>query len=179
LLEAMASIENLLGAEAEMPAEAVSLRPHRPGDMGWIVHRQMVIYAQEYGWNEEYEALASEITAKFLRHFDAARERCWIAESGGAIAGSVFLVRETARVAKLRLLYVEPWARGRGIGRLLTDQCIRFAAEAGYRTIRLWTNSVLLAARSVYEKAGFQLVSEQAHHSFGHDLTGQIWERTL
>jgi DNA-binding MarR family transcriptional regulator/GNAT superfamily N-acetyltransferase len=171
--------ETLLGDAAPEGAEPFLLRPPRIGDMGWIVHRQAVLYAQEYGWDATYEALVAEIVARFVQNFDAARERCWIAERGGAVAGSVFLVRKSDEVAQLRLLYVEPAARGAGIGARLVAECVRFARDAGYRRIMLWTNDVLVSARRIYQAAGFTLTAEERHHSFGHDLVGQNWEMTL
>ena len=178
LIEAMHAIEKLFGAPAESKTPYV-LRPHQPGDMGWIVHRHAVIYAQEYGWDEQFEALVAEITAKFIQHFNPKLERCWIAEKDGAIAGCVFLVKKSTRVAKLRLLFVEPAARGFGIGGRLVDECIRFARQAGYKAITLWTQKNLLAATHIYRKAGFRLVHEEPHHSFGHDLIAQTWELAL
>jgi DNA-binding MarR family transcriptional regulator/GNAT superfamily N-acetyltransferase len=178
LIEAMHAIERILGAPVESKTPYL-LRPHQPGDMGWIVHRHGALYAQEYGWDQQFEALVAEITAKFIQNFNPKAERCWIAEKDGAIAGSIFLVRKTARVAKLRLLLVEPAARGLGIGGRLVDECIRFAREAGYKTITLWTQKNLLAAAHIYRKAGFCLTHEEPHHSFGHDLVAQTWELTL
>ncbi|HYG61414.1 MAG TPA: helix-turn-helix domain-containing GNAT family N-acetyltransferase [Thermoanaerobaculia bacterium] len=181
LTEAMSTIEALLGAPSESKASYL-LRTHQPGDMGWVVARHGVLYAQEYGWDETFEALIAEIVAKFIRELDPKRERCWIAELDGENVGCVFLVKHPEmpeRVAKLRLLLVEPTARGLGIGRRLVDECIRFGRQAGYRKITLWTNSVLDAARHIYEQTGFALVQEEPHHSFGHDLIGQTWELEL
>ena len=175
LVQAMGRIRALLGE----PSPGYVLRDPRPGDMGWIIHRQAVLYAQEYGWNAEYEALVAEILARFVRAFDPACERCWIAEKEGMVVGSVFVVREDEATAKLRLLYVDPCARGMGIGSRLVDECLRFARQAGYRRMVLWTNSVLTAARRIYDRAGFRLVEEAPHHSFGKDLVGQVLAREL
>jgi DNA-binding MarR family transcriptional regulator/N-acetylglutamate synthase-like GNAT family acetyltransferase len=178
LVGAMRTIEGLLGARPE-PGVPYLLRPHRPGDMGWVVHRHGVLYAREYGWDEHFEALVAEIVAKFIQQYDPKQECCWIAEREGEILGCVFLVRETEEIAKLRLLLVEPEARGLGIGGRLVEECIRFARQAGYQKITLWTNDVLRSARRVYEGMDFRLVHEEPHHSFGHDLVGQTWELTL
>jgi DNA-binding MarR family transcriptional regulator/N-acetylglutamate synthase-like GNAT family acetyltransferase len=178
LVQAMGRIERLLGGTPN-PTEPYLLRPHQPGDVGWIVHRHGALYAQEYGWNEEFEGLVAGIVAHFLEHFDPKRERCWMAEKDGEIVGSVLLVRKAATVAQLRLLLVEPAARGLGLGKRLVTECIRFARLAGYRKVVLWTNDVLHAARHIYEQAGFRLVKREPHHSFGHDLVSQTWELTL
>ena len=178
LVAAMRGIERLLGAEpAETPR--CRLRPHRPGDMGWVVSRHGAVYAEDYGWDESFEALVAEIAAQFIRTFDPARERCWIAERGGERVGSVFVVKQSAQVAKLRLLLVEPGARGLGLGAELVDECVRFARDAGYRKLGLWTQSILVPARRIYEKAGFRLKREEPHRSFGHDLVGEFWEMRL
>jgi DNA-binding MarR family transcriptional regulator/N-acetylglutamate synthase-like GNAT family acetyltransferase len=176
LLESMQTIEGLLGGQQKDP---YLLRCHRPGDMGWVIHRHGVLYSQECGWDERFEALVAEIVAKFIRQYNPQFERCWIVEKDADIIGCVFLVRQSKTVAKLRLLLVEPRARGLGLGSRLVEECVRFARQANYRKIILWTNSVLHAARHIYEKAGFGLVLEEPHHSFGHDLVGQTWELKL
>jgi GNAT superfamily N-acetyltransferase len=180
----MRTIEALLGEGTPRglaQAPPFVLRPPRPGDMGWVVHRQAVLYAREFGWDERYEALIARIVADFIEHFDPTRERCWIAEREGETVGCVFVIknREREGVAQLRMLYVEPSARRLGIGRRLVRECTEFARQAGYRSIVLWTNSVLVSARRIYEAEGYKLVKEEPHHSFGHDLVGQYWEMEL
>lgn len=178
LIAAMATIEELLG-EAKTGEAPVVLRTPRVGDFGWIIHRQAALYAQEYGWNEEFEALVAEITARFIQNFKSGREGCWVADQRGRIMGSVFVVEEDADTAKLRMLYVEPAARGLGLGTKLVDEVVTFTRNANYRRLVLWTNDNLTAARRVYERAGFKLKSEERHESFGHKLTGQYWELVL
>ena len=179
LAEAMRDIRAALnGREAE--EGDLSLRPLRPGDVGWIIHRQTVLYHQEYGWDWTYEGLASRILGAFVAEFDPVREDGWVAERGGAIVGSIFLMKsDDPAVAKLRLLYVEPSARGLGLGRTLVATCVERARELGYRELTLWTNDVLVAAHRIYQAAGFRLISEAPHHSFGHDLVGQTWTLDL
>jgi DNA-binding MarR family transcriptional regulator/GNAT superfamily N-acetyltransferase len=178
VVNAMGTIERSLQPSAQKPTGFL-LRAHRPGDIGWIVSRHGALYAQEYGWDISFEALAAEIAAQFIRCYDASREHCWIAEIGGEPVGSVFLVKASDGVAKLRLLLVERKARGLGVGCALTEQCIRFARQAGYTSITLWTQSILVAARGIYQRAGFQRIKEERHHSFGADLVGEIWELKL
>jgi len=178
LVDAMQAIEALLGGAPAAKAPYV-LRPHQPGDMGWVVHRHGALYAQEYGFDERFEGLVARVVAKFVDRYDPRRERCWIAEKDGEIVGSVFLVRRSRSVAQLRLLQVEPKARGLGIGERLVAECIRFARQAGYRKITLWTNSVLRVARRVYQTAGFRRVHREKHRSFGRDLVGETWELSL
>lgn len=178
LVASMRAVEHALGS-GPRDAARVTFRSHRPGDMGWVVERHGALYAQEYGWDTTFEALVADIVAKFITHLDPRRERCWIAEVDGERAGCVFCVKKTETVAKLRLLLVEPGARGLGIGSKLVDECVRFAREAGYRDLVLWTNDVLVAARRIYERAGFDLVESERHTSFGKKLVGQNWRLRL
>lgn len=177
LVGAMARVRRLLG---DTPADRTfTLRDPEPGDMGWIVHRQGRLYAEEYGWDWTFEALVAEIVGQFVRNLQCERERCWVAEREGEVVGSVFVVREDDETARLRLLYVEPSVRGLGLGRRLVDECLRFAAAKGYRRMVLWTNDLLVSARRIYEAAGFRLTEQENHHSFGKDLVGQVWVREL
>lgn len=178
LLKAMHTIESILDKGLKF-SEPFYLRPHEPGDMGWVTHRHGVLYAREYGWDERFEALVAQIVADFISNYRPERERCWIAEMNGEIVGSVFVVQGGETEAKLRLLLVEPKARGLGLGTRLVQECIRFSRRAGYRKLILWTNSVLKEARHIYQKTGFTLVAREDHHSFGHDLTGETWELVL
>ena len=182
LIGAMQTIEKLL-APAEKPESGAKasylLRPHQSGDIGWVVHRQGVLYAQEYGYDEQFEALAAEIVAKFIQDYDAKRERCWIAEKDGEVVGSVFLTAKSRTTAKLRLLYVEPAARGLGIGSRLVSECVRFARQARYKKMVLWTQSELDAARHIYKQAGFRAVEKKRHHSFSKNLVAETWELSL
>ena len=177
LLSAMETVQSVLNGRSR--ADVVVLRPPRPGDYGWVIRANAEVYADEYGWDGTYEALVSRIVSDYANNHDPEREAAWIAEVDGAPVGCVFCVRYDDTTAQLRLLLVEPSARGLGLGRRLVDECLRFARNAGYRRMRLWTNSVLTDARRIYERAGFRLASEEAHHSFGHDLVGQIWETDL
>jgi DNA-binding MarR family transcriptional regulator/GNAT superfamily N-acetyltransferase len=176
LLQAMNTIESLLSRDAARP-KSYLLRQHRPGDMGWVVYRHGVLYYQEYGYDERFEALVAGIVSKFIENFDPARERCWIVEIDGENVGSIFLVKKSATVAKLRLLLVEPTARGLGIGQRLVEECVRFARDAGYKKIMLWTQSELPAARHLYQNAGFQRVAQEKHKSWSRtDLVSETWE---
>ena len=178
---AMNTVETLLGASSQSSPSvpAIILRTHQPGDMGWVTSAHGALYAQEYGWNIEFEALVAKITAEFIENFDAKRERCWIAELDGERVGSVFVVRKNDDIAKLRLLIIDPRGRGLKLGRRLVEECLRFAKAAGYSSMTLWTQSNLTAARAIYQRAGFTLTAQEPHHSFGADLIGETWDITL
>ncbi len=178
LIAAMGTIRDILDPDRAHQAAFV-LRPNQPGDMGWVTYRQGYLYWQEYGWDETFEVMLAGITASFIENFQPAWERCWIAERSGDILGSAFVVKQSDEVAKLRMLYVEPAARGLGLGRTLVEECVRFARGKGYKTLTLWTNDILDAARHIYEAQGFTLVAEEKHHSFGVDLVGQNWDLKL
>ena len=178
LVSAMRTVETMIASEPKASREII-LRQPRPGDLGWVVARHAELYAREYGWGEGFEGLCAQIVADFAQKLDPECERCWIAEMDGQNVGSVFLVRETGTVARLRLLLVDPVARGRGVGRRLTEECIRFARRCGYRSITLWTHQVLVAARHIYERAGFRLTSSEARRSFGCDVVSEHWDFLL
>ncbi len=180
LIRCMQSVEGIL-MKMDRSRLPYVLRPHRIGDMGWVIYRESVGYAEQFGWDESFEALVARIVEEFVSNFDSSRERCWIAEVDGQNVGHIFLVKHPTqrRTARLRLLFVEPSARGRGLGEALVNECIRFARTAGYRKIVLWSQSILTAAHRIYERAGFYLVQEEPHHSFGQDLIGQEWELEL
>jgi DNA-binding MarR family transcriptional regulator/GNAT superfamily N-acetyltransferase len=179
LRAALATVERLMTPGAKAAPEPIVLRSLQVGDIGLIASRQGQLYAQEYGWDETFEALVAEIGARFVQKFDPKWERCWVAEQGGRIVGSVFVVRKSPRVAQLRLLYVDPVTRGQGLGARLVDECIRFAKGKGYRSMMLWTNAGLDAARHIYEARGFVLQKEERHRSFGKNLVGQFWTLKL
>jgi DNA-binding MarR family transcriptional regulator/GNAT superfamily N-acetyltransferase len=178
VLQAMSQIQGTLG-ESPAPSEPYIIRTHRTGDLSWIAYRHAVLYSQEYGWNQGFEDLILEITTNFLKNYDPEAERCWVAERSGEILGCVLLVKQSKRIAKLRLLLVEPSARGLGIAKRLVEECIRFARETGYEKIGLWTHSNLTAARRIYQKAGFQLVGTDSHQDFGPRVTAETWELAL
>jgi DNA-binding MarR family transcriptional regulator/N-acetylglutamate synthase-like GNAT family acetyltransferase len=180
LVAAMRGIEGLLGAEPEaQPSPSYMLRQARPGDFGWMVARHAVLYGQDYGWTEPFEGLCAQIVADFVNNYDPKRERCWIAEIDGRNVGCVMLVKDSEDVARLRLLLVEPEARGLGLGVRLVDECVRFARQADYRKLTLWTHSVLTAARKIYERAGFKLVATEKHNSWGKPVVGETWDLEL
>jgi len=179
LAEAMTIVEKLLTDGAAPPPPSIDLRAHRPGDMGWVVQRHGALYAQEYGWDERFEGLVAGIVAKFAARFDAVRERCWIAEMDGEPVGSVFVVKHSKLTAKLRLLLIEPRARGRGLGKRLVRECIAFSRAQGYRKLVLWTQSNLAAARGIYSSCGFERKKTERHATFGVKLTGEYWELAL
>ena len=185
LVGAMKTVEALLSAGKDATGEGraqpsgITLRPHRPGDMGWVVQTHGRLYFEEYGWDERFEALVAGIAKDFVQNFDRARERCWIAEMDGEPVGSVFVVKQSKTAAKLRLLLIDPKARGLGLGKRLVGECIAFARAKGYRKLVLWTQSNLAAARHIYRSAGFHVVKRQRHREFGYDLTGEYWELSL
>jgi DNA-binding MarR family transcriptional regulator/GNAT superfamily N-acetyltransferase len=179
LVRAMRSVEGLLG-DPQPDAGAFVLRQHQAGgDMGWVVQRHGALYAREYSFDEQFEALVAGVVAKFIQHFDPERERCWIAERDGERVGCIFLVKGSNTIGKLRLFLVEPDARGGGLGSALVTECLRYARSAGYRRVRLWTQSNLLAARRIYQRAGFSKIAEEPHHSFSQDLVAETWEIRL
>jgi DNA-binding MarR family transcriptional regulator/GNAT superfamily N-acetyltransferase len=180
LIRCMQTIESIL-MKVDRNRPPFILRPHRVGDMGWVVYSESVGYAEQYGWDNTFEALVADIVNGFVTNFDASRERCWMAEIDGQNVGHVFLVKHPSepKTAKLRLLFVEPCARGLGLGDALVNECVCFARSAGYRKVVLWTQSILTSAHRIYKKAGFRLIKEEPHHSFGHDLIGQEWELEL
>jgi len=182
LVSAMRSVERMIGPapkDTKETADDIVLREPKPGDLGWIVARHATLYQEEYGWAGNFEGLCAQIVADYAAKFDPARERCWIAEMDGENVGSVFLVKDTDETARIRLLLVDPVARGRGLGTRLTDACVRFARECGYRGITLWTHSVLLPARHIYAKAGFTLTSSEKKKSFGKNVVSEIWDLKL
>jgi len=178
VVDGLRMVHRLLGGRADAKTPYL-LRQHQPGDLGWVVHRQAILYVEEYGWDGTYEALAAEIVAQFIKNYDAECERGWVAEKDGERVGAVLVAKGSEEIAKLRLLHVEREARGLGIGKRLVEECIRFARQTGYQKMTLWTQSILHAARGIYKSAGFQLVHEEKHHSFGKDLTAETWELNL
>ena len=178
LVSAMRAVEQMVAPQQETNSE-ISLRQPKPGDLGWVVARHAELYAREYGWTENFEGICAQIVADFVSKFDPACERCWIAEMDGQNVGSVFLVKESDAIARLRLLLVDPAARGRGLGTRLTDECVNFARQVGYRGITLWTHEVLTAARHIYERAGFRLTSSEKRKSFGQDVVAEYWDLTF
>jgi DNA-binding MarR family transcriptional regulator/GNAT superfamily N-acetyltransferase len=180
LISAMTTVEGLLSKKKNLKFSGpYFLRQHEPGDMGWVVQQHGILYSKEYGWDESFEALVSQIVADFINNFNPKRERCWIAEMNGKMVGSIFIVEGNEDTAKLRLLIVDPMARGLGLGSQLVEECIQFSRRVGYKKLVLWTNSVLKEARHIYQKKGFKLVNEEKHHSFGQDLVGETWELLL
>jgi ribosomal protein S18 acetylase RimI-like enzyme len=163
----------------ENPVETYTLRAHQPGDMGWVIYRHAVLYNKEYGWNGEFEVIVADIARDFLQNFDSDKERCWIAEQDGDILGSIFLVKQSDTIAKLRMFYIEPEARGMGLGNRLVQNCVQLAREKGYQKILLETANILLPARHLYQKAGFQLIHEEPRRSFGADIVVETWELEL
>jgi len=178
LVDVVQTARRLLGDKVG-PGTPYLIRQHQPGDLGWIVYRQAILYADEYGWDETYEALAAEIVTQFIKTYDPKWERAWVAEKDGERVGAVLVAKESPETAKLRLLHVETETRGLGIGKRLVEECLRFARQAGYQKMTLWTQSILHAARHIYQQAGFQVVREENHRSFGRDLTAETWERDL
>ncbi|HJV15806.1 MAG TPA: helix-turn-helix domain-containing GNAT family N-acetyltransferase [Bacillales bacterium] len=180
LISAMTTVEGLLSKKKNLKFSGpYFLRQHEPGDMGWVVQQHGILYSKEYGWGESFEALVSQIVADFINNFNPKRERCWIAEMNGKMVGSIFVVEGNEDTAKLRLLIVDPMARGLGLGSQLVEECIQFSRRVGYKKLVLWTNSVLKEARHIYQKKGFKLINEEKHHSFGQDLVGETWELLL
>lgn len=180
LVNAMGTVQRLLARATEpAPTRTIVLRDPKPGDMGWVVQQHGEIYASEYGWNSEFEAIVASIVSKYLKDFQPDSEKCWIAELDGERVGAVFVVRKTASVARLRMLILNRQARGLGLGGRLVDECIQFARSKGYKKMQLWTNSCLDAARALYAKRGFRLLRSEPYHAFGHDLVGETWELRL
>jgi GNAT superfamily N-acetyltransferase len=178
LVSAMRAIETMIASEPKAQSD-ITLREPRPGDLGWVIARHAELYAREYGWAENFEGLCAQIVADFVSKHDPKWERCWIAEMDGQNVGSVLLVKDSENVARLRLLLVDPVARGRGLGTRLTDESIRFARQCGYQSITLWTHKVLAAARHIYERAGFRLTSSKTRHSFGQNVVSEHWDLAL